>query len=110
MRIFVGYGYNERDSWIDRLVFPLIDALGCEPLHAKVAYGDTLTAKVKEILLNCHAMVGFLTRREQAGENKWTTHTWVLEELGIAYGQQMPTIEVREDGIDAQPGMGAAYQ
>ena len=110
MRIFVGYGYNDRDSWIDRLVFPLIAALGCEPVHAKISYGDPLTFKVKEILLSCHAMVGFLTRRDQAGDNRWTTHAWVVQELGIAYGQQMPTIEVREDGIDSQQGMGAAYQ
>lgn len=75
MRLFVGYGYHERDSWVDKLVFPLIHALGCDPVHAKVSYGDNLTAKVKETLLSCNAMVGFLTRRDPAGDNKWTTHT-----------------------------------
>lgn len=79
MRIFLGYGYNERDSWIDRLVFPLIHALGCEPVHAKVAYGGTLTDKVLEALSSSHAMVGFLIHRDPAGDNKWTTHTWVVQ-------------------------------
>ena len=27
MKIFVGYGYNERDKWIEELVFPLNPSL-----------------------------------------------------------------------------------
>lgn len=114
MRVFVGYGYNDHDEWIEKLVFPLLVALGCEPVHAKVSFGDDLTTKVKQTLLGCNAMIGFLTRREPAGKNsagndRWTTHIWVVQELGVAYSQ-MPTIEVREQGIDAQLGMGAPYQ
>ena len=30
IKIFVGYGYNERDSWIERFVFPLVKAFGAE--------------------------------------------------------------------------------
>jgi len=28
MIIFVGYGYQERDSWIEDLVFPLVKSFG----------------------------------------------------------------------------------
>lgn len=114
MRVFVGYGYNDRDAWIEKLVFPLLKALGCEPVEAKVSFGSDLTTKVKQTLLGCNAMVGFLTRRDSAGTDvlgnpKWTTHTWVVQELGAAYAE-MPVIEVREKGIDPQLGMGASYQ
>ncbi len=27
MRIFVAYGYNERDRWIPRLVFPIMESI-----------------------------------------------------------------------------------
>jgi hypothetical protein len=35
MKIFVGYGYNARDPWIEDLVFRLIKAFGDEPTHGK---------------------------------------------------------------------------
>ena len=30
MRIFVAYGYNDRDKWIEKMVFPVIEAFGAE--------------------------------------------------------------------------------
>jgi hypothetical protein len=42
MRLFIGYGYNDRDKWIEELVFPLAEALGCEVVRGKVMYGETL--------------------------------------------------------------------
>jgi hypothetical protein len=39
MRIFVGFGYNERDRWIRDMVFPLIPAFGDEVVTGEEAYG-----------------------------------------------------------------------
>jgi hypothetical protein len=36
MRIFVGYGYNDRDKWIEDLVFPLLESFGCDVVEGKV--------------------------------------------------------------------------
>jgi hypothetical protein len=34
-RVFVGYGYNARDQWIEDQVFPILKALGLEILQAR---------------------------------------------------------------------------
>jgi hypothetical protein len=104
MRLFVGYGYNDRDLWVEKLVFPLLIALGCEVVEGKVMYGDSLGPEIKDAVLSCEALIGFTTRREQIGD-RWTTHRWVIEELAVAWGNQIPVVEVREEGIDAQLGM-----
>lgn len=108
MRLFVGYGYNSRDKWIENLVFPLVEALGCQIVHGKTTFGDSLAPEIKSLLLGSDAMLGFLTRREKAGE-KWSTHRWVIEELASAFGQ-IPVVEVRELGVDPQNGMLAGIQ
>lgn len=109
MRIFIGYGYNDRDQWIEELVFPLVESLGCQVVHGKVMVGEILPSKVKDTLLQCDAILGFLTRREEAGDGRWTTHRWVVEELAAAFNI-MPVIEVREEGVDPQSGMLGATQ
>jgi hypothetical protein len=108
MRLFVGYGYNSRDRWIEELVFPLVEAMGCQIVHGKATFGDTLAPEIKSLLLGSDAMLGFLTRREEAG-NHWITHRWVIEELASAFGQ-IPVVEIREIGVDAQYGMLAGVQ
>ena len=42
MRIFVGYGYNERDKWVEGYVLPLLVAFACEVVHGKAVYGGAL--------------------------------------------------------------------
>jgi hypothetical protein len=108
MRLFVGYGYNSRDHWIEEMVFPLVEALGCQVVHGKTTFGDVLAPEIKALLLGSDAMVGFLTRREKAGDC-WSTHRWVIEELASAFGR-MPVVEVRETGVDPQSGMLAGLQ
>ena len=34
MKIFVGYGYNDRDRWVEQFVFPIIEAFGSEVVAA----------------------------------------------------------------------------
>lgn len=64
MTIFVGYGYNERDQWIEDFVFPLLRALDCEVLHGKVVYGGSLSREVTDSIRRADAAIGFTTRRE----------------------------------------------
>ena len=90
MRLFVGYGYNLRDQWVEDLVFPLVNALGCEVVQGKVMYGDNLASEIRDAVLSCDALIGFTTRREQIGD-RWTTHRWVIEELAVAFSQ-MPVV------------------
>ena len=35
MRVFLGYGYNDRDEWIKRDVFPILEAMNLEVVSGK---------------------------------------------------------------------------
>jgi hypothetical protein len=103
MRIFVGYGYNNRDKWVEDYVFPLVVAFGCEVAHGKVAYGGALPEEIIKTIRSSDAMVGFTTRREPSSAGLFRTHQWVIDELLMAHGEKLPWVEVREDGVES-PG------
>jgi hypothetical protein len=107
MRVFIGYGYNDRDRWIERYVFPLVEAFGCKVVHGKVAYGGALPPEVIDLIRGSDAMLGFTTRRDAAGPSQFTTHPWVVQELVAAYSQapSIPFVEVREDSVVSPGGM-----
>ena len=107
MRVFIGYGYNEQDRWIETYVIPLVEAFGCKVVHGKVAYGGALPPEVVDLIRSSDAMIGFTTRRDPAGPNQFTTHPWVVQELVTAYTQtsRIPFVEVREEGVAPPGGM-----
>jgi len=101
MRVFIGYGYNDQDRWVEAYVFPLVEAFGCKVVHGKVAYGGALAPDVVDLIRGSDAMIGFTTRREALGPNQFTTHPWVIQELVTAYTHipSIPFVEVREEGV-----------
>lgn len=105
MRVFVGYGYNARDKWIEEYVFPLVIAFGCEVAHGKVAYGGALPDEIIKTIRSSDAMIGFTTRREQSGEGRFQTHEWVVQELLMAHSEKLPWVEVREEGVVSPGGI-----
>lgn len=112
MRIFVGYGYNPRDKWVETFIVPLVKALGCDVVHGKVAYGGALSEEVLRLIRECDAMLGFTTRRDPAGNDQngqpqFSTHPWVIQELAAAMAQNppLPFVEIREDGVIPTAGM-----
>jgi hypothetical protein len=107
MKIFVGYGYNERDHWIEKLVFPLIVSFGAEVVSGKEVAGQLLGDAVCGLIKRSDAMIGFTTRRGDVdpGGAMWGTHRWVTDELTAAYTLEVPFAEVREAGITPQEGM-----
>jgi hypothetical protein len=107
MKIFIGYGYNPRDAWIEDLVFRVIRAFNDEPVHGKETYGNALDAAVCEEIQDSDAMIGFRTRREQISGNMWKTHPWVDDELLVAanHSKSIPVLEVRESLVEEPAGM-----
>ena len=107
IRVFVGYGYNARDAWVEQYVFPLITAFGCSVVHGKISFGGVLADEVVRAIQSADAMVGFTTRRDPiAGSvSAFSTHPWVVQELTTANAvvPRIPWVEVREDGV-ASPG------
>jgi hypothetical protein len=115
MRIFVGYGYNPRDQWVETFIFPLVKALGCEVVHGKIAYGAALSDEVLRLIRESDALLAFTTRRDPAGNDqngqpRFSTHPWVIQELTAALAQNppLPFVEIREDGVIDLGGMVAA--
>jgi hypothetical protein len=107
MRVFVGYGYNERDKWVEDYVVPMLAAFGCEVLHGKAVYGGALPEEVIKLIRTADAMIGFTTRRDPVADGKYRTHDWVVQELTTAHGQdpRVPWVEVREDAVISPGGI-----
>jgi hypothetical protein len=105
MKIFVGYGYNERDAWIERDVFPILQALNLEVTDGKDMHGETLQDGVKERIHDADALVGFSTLREGQGNADFNSHIWVRDEMQHSLALQKPLVEVREIGVRSPFGL-----
>jgi hypothetical protein len=105
MKIFVGYGYNERDQWVENCVFPIIEAFGSEAISGKEIYGENISEGVRKKIKESDALIGFLTKREDG-----TTHRWVSDELAVAIEHNIRILEVREVGITDQGGIAGERQ
>lgn len=64
MRVFIGYGYNARDLWVEKYVIPLVTAFGCTVVHGRAVFGGALPSEITGLIRSCDAMFGFTT-----GEN-----------------------------------------
>lgn len=104
MKIFVGYGFNDRDRWVPNFVIPIIESFGSEALTGEELQGELITDGVREKIRAAHAFIGFATRRAQNGL-LWTTHRWVTDELAFALSCDIPVLEVRERDVDIQGGL-----
>jgi hypothetical protein len=105
MKIFVAYGYNDRDRWIEETVFPLITAFKSEVEHGKDIQGEILSQEIKRRIQRSHALIAFCTRRDKIDEKRWTTHRWVTDELAFASQIGKSVAEVRDIVVDEQGGI-----
>jgi hypothetical protein len=110
MKIFVAFGYNERDQWIPGLVFPIIKAFGDEVVSGEELQGQQITDAVIREIRQSNALMAFVTRRDKINENRWTTHRWVTDELSHAIAFKLPVAEIREAGVDEQGGIAGDRQ
>jgi hypothetical protein len=104
-RVFVGYGYNARDQWIEDQVFPILKALGLQVLHGKDMHGEVLQDGVRERIRQSDGFIGFCTLREGRQAEAFNTHVWVRDEMVCALGLGLPVLEVREEGVNNPPGL-----
>lgn len=104
-RVFVGYGYNARDQWIEEQVFPILKALGLQVLHGKDMHGEVLQDGVKDRIRQSDGFIGFCTLREGHEQEAFNTHVWVRDEMVFAIGLGLPVVEVREEGVNSPPGL-----
>jgi hypothetical protein len=105
MRVFVGYGYNQRDAWIEQDVFPILQAMSLAIVHGKDMHGEALQDGVKSRIHQADALIGFSTLREGQEQAAFNTHIWVRDEMGHALTLEKPVVEVREQGVRDLPGL-----
>ena len=110
MRVFVAYGYNDRDKWIKDLVLPLIQAFGYDVVTGENTHGNPIICTVVQEIKGSDALIAFLTRRMEQGSLTNRTHEWVSQEVGSAMGKGAMLLPVREEGLDNQEGMTAGHQ
>lgn len=106
MRIFVGYGFNDRDQWVKEFVFPIIEAFGDEVVTGEELHGELITEAVKNKIIQSDALIGFATRRQRiSNSQEWETHRWVTDEISQAIAHNLPIVEVREHDVNRQDGI-----
>jgi len=112
MKIFVAYGYNQRDEWIPELIFPIIRAFGDEPVTGDDLQGELITEAVIESIRRSDALIAAATRRgdQPDATGKWPTHRWVTDELSQALALRKRVVEIRETGVDSQGGIAGDRQ
>lgn len=105
MKVFLGYGYNDRDKWIPEKIIPFIESLGHTCLTGNKMQGERLSEGVHSRIIDSDVLIGFLTRRDRIDKKGiYTTHKWVTDEIALAAGIEMPFFEIREKGIESQQG------
>jgi hypothetical protein len=99
MRVFVGYGYNARDKWIEEQVFPVLEGMGFAVAHGKDMQGQKIDAEVTARIDQSDAVVGFYTLRDGQEAAPYNSHMWVHEEVVYAHGKGKTIVAVKEDGV-----------
>jgi len=105
MRIFVGFGYNDRDRWIEEQIFPIMRGMGFTVMDGKDMHGEALQPEVQSRIEQSDAAIGFFTLRENQPEAEFNSHMWVRDEMIYANAKGKPIIPVREEGVKVPDGL-----
>jgi hypothetical protein len=105
MRVFVGFGYNARDEWIERQVYPVLRGMGFTVVDGKGFHGMVLQPAVQDRIEQSDAAVGFFTVRDGQGEADFTSHIWVRDEMVHANAIKKPIIPVMEENVKVPDGL-----
>jgi hypothetical protein len=105
MRVFVGFGYNDRDHWIEEQVFPILRGMAFTVVHGKDMHGEILQPEVQSRIEQSDATIGFFTIREGQGEADFNSHMWVKDEMVYALAKGKPLVPVKEEGVKVPAGL-----
>lgn len=105
MRIFVGFGYNDRDGWIEDQVFPILRCMGFTVVDGKGMHGQVLQPGVEQKIDQSDAAVGFFTLRDGQGDADFNSHIWVRDEMVYAHAKGKPILPIKEDVVRLPDGL-----
>ena len=95
---------------IPNFIFPIIQAFGDEVVTGEDLQGELITEAVRKAIKDSDALIAFTTRRDPIGQDRWSTHRWVTDEISQALAYNLPVVEVRERGVDEQGGIASDRQ
>jgi hypothetical protein len=110
MNIFIAFGYNENDKWIKELVFPLVEAFDGDVLTGEDLHGSVISQEVINRIKNADGVLAFLTRRDQLASGRYTSHSWVQDELITAINNNIPAVGIKDNLVDTQTGLAGDRQ
>jgi hypothetical protein len=105
MKVFVGFGYNDRDRWIEEQVFPILREMGFVVVDGKDMHGRELQPEVQHRIQQSDTAIGFFTIREGQGDADFNSHMWVRDELVHANAKKIPIIPIKEVGVNVPDGL-----
>jgi hypothetical protein len=105
MRVFVGFGYNERDRWIEEQIFPVLEGMGFTIVDGKDLHGDVLQPAVQSRIEQSDAAIGFFTVRDGQGDADFNSHIWVRDEMVYANARGKPILPVKEQDARVPDGL-----
>jgi hypothetical protein len=104
MKVFVGFGYNDRDQWIETQVFPILLGMGFTVVDGGDVHGQILQPAVETLIDQSDAAIGFFTIRDGQGDADFTSHIWVRDEMVYANAKGKPLIPIQEEGVKVPAG------
>jgi len=105
MKVFVGFGYNERDKWIIGDVFPILHCMGFVVVTGEEMHGQELSPEVKRRIEQSDVVVGFLTIRDEQDKGDFNSHLWVQNELLWGVAKDKPIIPIKELNVKVPDAM-----
>jgi hypothetical protein len=105
MKVFVGFGYNERDKWIIGDVFPILHCMGFVVVTGEEMHGQELSPEVKRRIEQSDAVVGFHTIRDEQDKGDFNSHLWVQNELLWGVAKDKPIIPIKEQNVKVPDAM-----
>jgi hypothetical protein len=106
MKIFLAFAFRDQDRDLVGYLDQLLASQYVQPVTGEGLGGEQLNPAVQQRIDKSDALLGLLTRREATLAGGFTTHQWVLDEIGYARAHHKPAIALVEEGVD----LGGMYQ
>lgn len=106
MKIFLAFAFRDEDKELVGHIDRLISSQYVQTITGENLGGEILGPAVQQRIDKCDAIVGVLTRRDAKQAGGFTTHPWVIDELGYARAKGKRAIALVETEVD----IGGMYQ
>lgn len=101
MKVFLAFAFRDSDKRLVSQIDQLVSSHLIQTVTGEGLGGEALTPAVQKRIDECDALIGLLTRRDEIAQGKFTTHQWVLDELGYARANHKRAIALVETGVEA---------